>query len=79
MDDGALHKGKEKKKRTETGLMASRVRVALNLLCLLIAIKRRDRENTELWSQRDLCSKFLIQGRRSLSSLSYQIRNPLMY
>jgi hypothetical protein len=37
MDEGVSRKGKEKKERPETGLMAIRMRVALHLLCLLIA------------------------------------------
>ena len=58
MDDGVSHNGKEKKKRPETGLMAIRMRIALNLLCQLIAIQ-------------DEIEKTLNSGAREISAPSF--------
>jgi hypothetical protein len=58
MDDGVSHNGKEKKKRPETGLMAIRMRIALNLFCQLIAIQ-------------DEIERTLNSGAREISAPSF--------
>ena len=58
MDDGVSHKGKEEKKRPETGLMAIRMRIALNLLRQLITIQ-------------DEIEKTLNSGAREISAPSF--------